>query len=385
MLSFVQLKSTRVLRADGSIGPAVVRVEAERIAHVVDKAEGVIWDLGERLLLPGMIDVHGDAFERQWMPRSGVFFPLDIALLDSDRQILANGITTAFHGLTVSWEPGLRGIEHGRLMVNALAAVRGRLLSDTRVHLRYETHALNETDEMIEWIRDGRVHLIGFNEHLEMIAAKLDHPSKGAQYAERSGLSMSGFRDLVVRTRERGPEVGAAVARVAAAAREAGLAMASHDDETPEMRAGYAALGVGICEFPLDIATAQSAIAAGQDVVLGGPNVVRGKSHTRRLTARAAIEAGLGTVLASDYYYPSMVHAVFRLVRDGVLDLPQAWELVAGNAARAAGLSDRGTIREGLRADFVVIDDTDPALPVVAATIAGGRIAHVADPELWSL
>lgn len=144
----MQLRSARVLREDGTIRPGVVRVEAGRIAHVVDEAEGAVWNLGERLLLPGMIYLHGDAFERQWMPRSGVFFPLDIALVDSDRRLLANGITTAHHGLTVSWEPGLRGIEHGRLMVTALEAMRGRLACDTRVHLRFETYGLNEAEEL---------------------------------------------------------------------------------------------------------------------------------------------------------------------------------------------------------------------------------------------
>ena len=34
------------------------------------------------------------------------------ALAAVDRQLVANGITTAFHGLTVSWEPGLRCLEH---------------------------------------------------------------------------------------------------------------------------------------------------------------------------------------------------------------------------------------------------------------------------------
>ena len=56
-----------------------------------------------------MVDIHGDAFERQIMPRPGVPFPLDVALLDSDRQMAANGITTAYHAVTWSWEPGLRG------------------------------------------------------------------------------------------------------------------------------------------------------------------------------------------------------------------------------------------------------------------------------------
>ncbi len=382
-LGFVLFASERVLWPDGELRPGTIEIAEGKIARVSEEAAGA-WDLGSRLVLPGLIDLHGDAFERQWMPRSGVFFPLDIALVDSDRQLLANGITTAFHGLTVSWEPGLRGIEHGRLMVEALEGMRGKLLCDTRLHLRYETYALGETEELLEWMRAGRVDLLGFNDHMEMIAKKLEQPGKGEQYAERSGLSHKAFAELLERTREREAAVWPAVEEMAATAREKGIPMASHDDETPEMRARYHALGVGICEFPLDMVTAQSAVAAGQTVLLGGPNVVRGRSHTRRLSARAAMEAGLGGALVSDYYYPALVQGLFRLVRDRVLGMGDAWALGAAKAAKAAGLLDRGEIREGMRADLAVVDDSEAGLPRVAATIVEGRVAYMADPELWA-
>ena len=44
------------------------------------------------------------------------------------------------------------------------------------------------------------------------------------------------------------------------------------------------------------------------------------------------------------------------------------------NPAAATGLTDRGAIAEGLRADVAVVD---PAIPRVVATIVGGRIAHL--------
>jgi alpha-D-ribose 1-methylphosphonate 5-triphosphate diphosphatase len=100
------------------------------------------------LVLPGIVDIHGDAFERQMMPRPGVGFPIDIALIDSDRQVLANGITTVFHGVTYSWEPGLRGPENARAIVAALDQLRPLLGADTRFHLRHETFNL---DAEAEW------------------------------------------------------------------------------------------------------------------------------------------------------------------------------------------------------------------------------------------
>jgi alpha-D-ribose 1-methylphosphonate 5-triphosphate diphosphatase len=39
--------------------------------------------------------------------------------------------------------------------------------------------------------------------------------------------------------------------------------MLSHDDATPEMRAGFRALGAAICEFPMSDAVAEAARAAG--------------------------------------------------------------------------------------------------------------------------
>jgi alpha-D-ribose 1-methylphosphonate 5-triphosphate diphosphatase len=380
----VRLKSNRVLWPDGELRPGFVAIEGGRIQDLSDHSAPNAVDLGDRLLLPGMVDLHGDAFERQWMPRSGVFFPLDVALMDSDRQLLANGITTAYHGLTVSWEPGLRGIEHGRLMVSALDQIRPALHCDTRLHLRYELYALNETTELIEWVRGRQVHMVGFNDHLEMIAGKLDKGAKGAQYAERSGLTMEAFRALVESTRARRPEVWPAVEAVARASRQAGIPMASHDDETPAMCEQFRRIGSSICEFPLDAATARAAQQAGQDVVLGGPNVVRGKSHTRRLNAADALQDGLGTILTSDYYYPSMLHAAFRLVRDGIMPFGAAWALVSSAPARAAGLVDRGSIAPGMRADLIVVDDSLGSLPRVSMAVAAGRLAHLADPDIWN-
>src|SRR3990167_2244253 len=68
-----------------------------------------VFDAAGLLVLPGIVDFHGDAFERQIQPRPQTVFSHDIALMDTDRQLVANGITTACHGLTYSWEGGLRG------------------------------------------------------------------------------------------------------------------------------------------------------------------------------------------------------------------------------------------------------------------------------------
>lgn len=104
--------------------------------------------------------------------------------------------------------------------------------------------------------------------------------------------------------------------------------------------------------------------------------MLRGGSHCNRLCAATAVADGLCTVLTSDYYYPSILHAPFLLADRGDCDLADAWDLVSANPARGAGLTDRGTLASGSRADIVAVDDSHQSLPHVAATIAGGRAVY---------
>ena len=334
--------------------------------------KGLTLDASGLLVLPGIVDIHGDAFERQLQPRPGVDFPAGIALRDTERQLLANGITTAFHGITLSWEPGLRSLDAWNALLEALEAEAWTC--DMRVHLRWEAYNLDALDTALAAIAAGRVHLVAFNDHTPSILKKLDDPVEGAKYAGRAGMRMAEFRALADRIAARASEVPAARGRIAAAARAAGLPMASHDDDTLPVRAGFRALGARICEFPMAEAVGRDARAAGEHVVMGSPNVVRGRSHLNWASAAAMAEAGICDILSSDYYYPAMARAAFVLADRGIFDLPRAWALVSGNPAAAAGLRDRGAIAAGKRADVVLYE---PKERVLVAAIAGGRLAHL--------
>jgi alpha-D-ribose 1-methylphosphonate 5-triphosphate diphosphatase len=157
--------------------------------------------------------------------------------------------------------------------------------------------------------------------------------------------------------------------------------MLSHDDMTPEMRAAYRALGCRIAEFPVTEATAAAAAGAGDAIVFGAPNVMRGGSHTGCPAAAAMVRAGHCSVLASDYYYPALPLAPFRLAAAGDATLAQAWALVSRGPADALGLADRGRLAPGLRADLVLCEDRGAAPPGLVATIIAGRIAYLSDGD----
>ncbi len=365
----------------GQIGEASIEIADGKISAVdgatVHTALNI--DAGGLLVLPGIIDLHGDAFERQMMPRPGVDFPIDVALIDSDRQAIGNGITTVFHGTTWSWEPGLRSGDNARRLLETIEALRPQLAADTRFHLRHETYNLDAEAEIVGWLSTRRIDLLAFNDHMDSTVGNLTKPQKRSRMVERSGLSDRAFDALVERVVGRAQLVPASIARLAEAARAAGIRMLSHDDNTPAMRQAFRAQGVAIAEFPINEETAREAAEAGDFIVFGAPNVVRGGSHTGWTKASDMIAKGLCSVLASDYYYPAQLLAAFRLVADGVLALPAAWNLISAAPARAAGLADRGVLGAGHRADLILVDDEQPLRPRIVAVISAGRLVHLTD------
>jgi alpha-D-ribose 1-methylphosphonate 5-triphosphate diphosphatase len=368
---------------DGSFVEGALTLSGGTIAELSSRAarNPVRLDASGLVVLPGIIDIHGDAFERQIMPRPGVDFAMDIALVDSDRQAIANGITTVFHGLTWSWEPGLRGSENAYRLVEALDGVRPRLAADTRLHLRHETYNLDAEPTLHRWLSEKKIGLLAFNDHMKQAKIDTTRPQKRGGMVQRTGLNDSDFDALVARVDARAGDVQPAIKRLAASARSAGVRMLSHDDETPLQRIDYRALGVAVSEFPTNEPTAREAVAGGDLTVFGAPNVVRGGSHTGWTSAATMVEKGLCSILASDYYYPAPLLAPFRLAADRIASLAEAWTLVSSAPAVAAGLDDRGSLSVGKRADIILVEASVALRPRVVAVIAAGTLVYLSEAQ----
>lgn len=373
----MNLLGGRVLMSDGSIEITDLRIEDGVIAGFA-AGDGPDIDVAGRLVLPGIVDIHGDGFERHIMPRAGVDFPLPVALADADRQLLSSGITTAFFAQGLSWEGGLRGVARAGDLIDAIDAHRRVCGADIRVHIRYEIFALDDIDSLIGWIATHQVDMLVFNDHMPDFDAMRSDTGRIERYAAQAGCDIDTFLTRLDAMRRREAEVAAALERIAAAAVEAGLPLGSHDDDSPDLRRRYQALGATIAEFPVNRETAAAGKTLDNPVVMGAPNVLRGRSSLGNVSATDLIADGLCDVLVSDYYYPAQLHAAFRLAGDRILSLSEAWALVSTNPAAVAGLDDRGTIAIDKRADLIVVDDSDAVTPRVVGTIAGGRPAAVA-------
>ncbi len=387
---------------DDRIDTAALRIENGVITGLDVPADGATRINARGLLLaPAMIDIHGDAFERQLMPRPGVMLPHEVALLETDRQLAANGIATAYHALTLSWEPGLRSVETGWEVFHTLARLAPRLTVENRLQLRWETFCF-EALPLIEAVLAGPLApSIAFNDHTSMLMRDpgtplqdrpfdhdpaypvIDpgHPELAHRVADRAlraKVPAAQMMALALHVWARRPEALAKIEAVAALGRAAGVPMLSHDDSQPETRLIYRTMGSRISEFPMNHPTARAARDAGDWIVFGAPNAARGGSHLGSPGAAEMIREGLCDILASDYYYPAMLGAMARMRADGVAPLPALWTRVAANPAQALNLADRGRIAAGLRADLVLIDWPDGAAPATRATWVAGKPAYSA-------
>ncbi len=332
-------------------------------------------DLTGYLVLPGIIDLHGDGFERHIAPRRGAMKQMNEGILSVEAELAANGITTAVLAQFYSWEGGVRGPEFAAQVFQAIAAVMDSTVTDLIPQLRFETNMLDDYAGLAHRIADWHVPYVVFNDHLphDRLAQGKKPPRLTGQ-ALKAGRNPDAHFEMLLSMHARRSEVPAAIEALSAELIELGVRLGSHDDATAETRAWWRDRGVRIAEFPETLEAAEAARSAGDHIILGSPNVVRGGSHKGNASAVELIAMGLCDALASDYHYPSPRRAALMLTKTGLLDLAHAWALISSGPARVLDLQDRGTLAVGKRADLVILDAETHR---VAATMAGGRVSYM--------
>ncbi|WBU64386.1 alpha-D-ribose 1-methylphosphonate 5-triphosphate diphosphatase [Paracoccus aerodenitrificans] len=313
------------------------------------------------LLIPGLIELHTDNLERHMQPRPGVDWPHDTAILAHDGELASVGITTVFDALRVGSIYGTaKGYAPYALAlaeeINALNARQATRISHF-IHLRAEICSETLVEEM-EAFGDGhRVRLVSLMDHTPgqrqfRDLKKLEEYEKG-----KHGMSDAQFTahvEMLTSLRNRiGDRHETEAVRLAG---EFGATLASHDDTTAAQVQTSAGHGVKLAEFPTTVEAAQASRDAGIKIIMGAPNLIRGGSHSGNVAAKDLAQKGLLDILSSDYVPSSLLMASCRLA---VMwdDLPRAIATVTSTPAEATGLTDRGRIAEGLRADLVRVAD----------------------------
>lgn len=356
----VVFHNARVVLPD-AVQRGSVSVQGGRIRDVggpATAAKGSV-DLEGDYLMPGFVEMHTDNLERHLMPRPKVHWAEMPALVAHDAEVVAAGITTVFDALGVGdADPeSLRGAAwHELIGVMQTCTDQGLLRADHHLHVRCELPAPNTIELFQPFAGHERLSLVSLMDHTpgQRQWENIEHAR--VYYTGKKGWSQEKFQRQVAQAEE----LQARYAEPHRAyfvdyCRTHGIALASHDDTTEAHVEQAHGEGVSMSEFPTTLAAAQAAHRRGLLTVMGGPNVVRGGSHSGNVAAADLARHGVLDILSSDYVPGSLLSAALRLVREGISTLPQAVAMVSRNPAQATGLHDRGAIAPELRADLIQV------------------------------
>src|SRR5262245_8317355 len=160
-------RNARIVTATEVVDGSLL-VRDGRIAAVHPGFSATGADLEGDFLVPGLVELHTDNFEKHMMPRPKVRWPELPALCGHDAEIAAAGITTVYDALGVGdadpeamraqdMAPVLAAIDH--------AAAQGLLRAEHRVHIRLELPAPNTRELFEPFANHPRVGLISLMDH----------------------------------------------------------------------------------------------------------------------------------------------------------------------------------------------------------------------------
>lgn len=370
------LSDLSLVLPDRVVPNGALRIENGVIVEIAETAMG---GQGAGLTaFPGFIDMHGDMIEQEIEPRVQVDFPMDVALNALDARLAAAGVTTAY--AAVSFSKGARNgerrsFEHTSEVIRALKSTKSRARVDHRIHARFDITFTAAITALEGLLSDGMVDLVSV----------MDHTPGQGQYrnlerhielrAAHHDISIEDARAMVqarIDNATPGEEILHNLQFVSRLCREAGVALASHDDDTADKGHLMADLGAVISEFPVTLEAAQAVAERGLMTAMGAPNAMRGQSYSGNLSACDAHAAGLLHILAADYHPAAILPAIRSLAKADSNGLAGATRLASANPAQALGFTDRGEIAVGKRADLALVDGHDR----IVATLRGGEVIY---------
>jgi len=369
------IRSKNVL-VDGRFQGADIVIQGKVITSVnAYKSIDVAIDLGERRIVPGFVDLHSDAIEKEIEPRPGARFPVKMAVVELDKKLSMAGITTMYHAIGFNDEELQkgRGTEQSKELIEEIyEANQSHLGVDNFIHVRFEITSHNSIETIKTLIKNKKVNMLSIMDHspgqgqFKTLESWKEHHLKCYEIDENEVEEYIKNKASKNRTD--------VVEDLVKFGINHNLPVLSHDDDCEEKLNTLKKLGVTFSEFPLSIETAKLAKEMNISTGMGAPNVVRGGSQSGNIAARELVREGVCDYLCSDYHPASMLLSPYRLKEDVELALEDGFAMISTTPARLAGLKDRGEIREGMIADIAVIDESH--FPKVVLSFKDGEIVY---------
>ncbi|WP_040984282.1 phosphonate metabolism protein PhnM [Oceanobacillus jeddahense] len=352
-------------------------IPEEKVSHFKE-AESIDADGG--YISPGFIDIHSDYIETVVSPRPSSVMDFQLSLREAEKILISHGITTMFHSLSfyrkeMMTHKQIRHPENMQQMVDTIHRSQNQLhMIRHRLHARFELDNIEGINQLVENIHDDKVHLLSFMDHT---------PGQGQYrnleiYRENTkvhrNLSDEEVSVLIAERKSTELLTMEKITEVAALAQKKGIAIASHDDDNVQKLDLVKAYGTTISEFPITLEIAREAKKHGLQTIVGAPNILLGGSHSGNLSAKEAIECRCADILCSDYYPAALLHAIFQL-HDRGEDLHQMFMMVTLNPAQAVAMDNEiGSIKQGKKADLLVIKRMQDGYPMLTNTMVNGEL-----------
>jgi alpha-D-ribose 1-methylphosphonate 5-triphosphate diphosphatase len=375
------INNAQIITPDGIISGGSVWIEDGLIRQVGTITNpmamaGQVLDAGGDYVMPGIIDIHTDAMDAEIVPRPGADIPIDVAFRELERKMCTCGITTVYHSLHLGYI-GAQSFSRSKytratVFSGVHACAQRPALIRNKIHLRFELTGVNAYDECVAFMNDGLIDLLSVMDHTPGQGQMSEEQFR--KYMLAKGKSEAEF-DRELQDRLSWPKIeGDRLEALLRVAKGNGIPVASHDDDTIEKVDAMLALGVKICEFPINLETARYAMKMGMHVAGGASNILRGGSLSGNMDMTEGVLEGAVDVLCSDYYPPAILHSIFKLHQENGMPLHETVNLATLNPAESAGLGGSlGSIESGKEADVIVIRVQD-GLPMVTNSFVKGNL-----------
>ncbi len=379
MTSLIIRNATIVATEECFIGTVLIEDGVIRRVDRGDTGVPAAQDWAGDWLMPGLVELHTDNLEKHLVPRPGVLWNAHSAMTVHDAQCAAAGITTVLDSVVIGDMD--QGGARAQTQHTAIAAMHqcrdeGLMRIEHLLHLRCELSAPDILSVFQQYAHDPLLRLVSVMDHTPGQRQWRDLVSF-RRYAERNQRFTDQQFEAVIAQRRADQQAFAIPHRAAIveASRALQLPLASHDDTLVTDVEAAVAEGVTMSEFPTTVDAAQAARQHGMAIIMGGPNMVKGGSHSGNVSAAELAQADLLDIFSSDYVPSSLLLATFMLAELVDWSLPKAVRTVTCNPARAIGLQDRGQVAVGQRADLLRVRMNRAGMPSVLQTLYGGQRA----------
>lgn len=381
------LKNGKIIKENEILEGKSLVIEGEYIKAIIDNEDIVeedydeIIDCTDKYIGPGLIDIHSDYVESIISPRPSVLMDFEFALRETERILINSGITTMYHSLSCYPDAGsvktlVRQPENERELVEEIHKIDSLPhIIRNRVHMRFEVTSMNRKDEIMDLMREGKIHHLSFMDHTPGQGQFHDfevyrdyqrgyNPDKTEEEIEEIVENRLAMEKLKIED----------IREMADLAKELGITLASHDDDSIEKLDFNESLGIKVSEFPTTEEVAKEARNRGMQTIAGSPNLLLGRSQSGNMSAENGIAYGGISVIASDYYPQSMLASIFRMYKEKSYPLHEMYALASINPARAVGIDEiLGSIEEGKKADILVIEEYSEK-PLIKLAMVDGHI-----------